>query len=235
VISDLTRLSPALVSCVLHTLYEAVMDSTSIFAREALSTAAVCVEHSLDVDWMKPLVLDDRSSFAAMDYFQQQIWASLPRGGVLPCPNLDAWQSYATLSTKRYATFPPVLPAPEDSPAVSMNEPLPSPPHNLELTLADGYDSDPEAKNRRASVAATMANVDRLLAIEDAAEKSSVSSVVSAVATRARHAAVLLSRSPLFPPMVTRSGDKLPRKVSGRENCCWSLGFCECIPVCHRN
>lgn len=215
VINDWSRLSPALVSCVLHTLYEAVMDKTSIGAREALSAAAACAEHTLDCDRLKSLTFDDDSSFSAMDYFQQQIWASYPRGGILPCPNIDVWQTYSTLSTKRYTTFPPELPASAEAPAPRSisNAPPPPPAESTELALTDGYDSDPEAKMRRASVAATMANVDRMLAIEDAGEKSTSSSVVSAVATRARHAAVLLSRSPLFPPMITRAGDKLPRKV----------------------
>lgn len=155
-----------------------------------------------------------------------QIWASFPRAGIVRAPKFDLQAAIEALSTKRFATFPPEDPLLTPEGVTGGVKPvIPAPP----LRLTDvaptgspaetdtGYDSDPDAASRRADVATTMAAVDEMLALDDIASSTRAQqaqhSLASAHSMRARHAAVLLSRSPLFPPMVIRSGDKMPRRV----------------------
>ena len=146
---------------------------------------------------------------------------------MLRAPPLDVHHAFLSLSSNRFTTFPPVHPLLSPS-AVIQGTLLPSPARSeaskpIALPSTDaGYDSDPEAKARRADVASTMADVDKMLQLEDDAIRrgsNTFTTMAGPVAVRARHAAVLLSRSPLFPPLVVRPGEKVPRRVI-TASCC---------------
>ena len=221
-VNDLASLPHVCACAAVHLLHTLVTQSNTVASREAQATVAQIAEgvvhHTRERTGEHGVSKDQL--LEALPPLLQQVWQALPPGGILPPFTLpSAGQAATAVAPLRV----PSAPHRQRRGSAGAREGADAGAGGAAADAADAADDADDARGidhrrdmdaaerqRRDDVAVTMAAVDVLL-LENGDASVEVESVSAPSAVVARHAALLLARSPSFPPLVAPVSPRGPR------------------------